>query len=129
MEVEISGDVMEGAPTGAKTVAPASAGASASSAPDVLETLRQRAKDAEPVVVSLEDSGIMPIAARARELSRKLVLSESEATELAGLLDRMKLSAREAGVTYPGAGGPANVVIDPKTGQPKLNTAGRNKRR
>ena len=129
MEVEISGDVMEGAPTGANTVAPASAGASASSAPDVLETLRQRAKDAEPVVVSLEDSGIMPMAARVRELSRKLVLSESEATELAGLLDRMKLSAREAGVTYPGAGGPANIVNDPVTGQPKLNTAGRNKRR
>ena len=129
MEVEISGDVMEGAPTGAKTVAPASAGAAASSAPDVLETLRQRAKEAEPVVVSLEDSGIMPIAARVRELSRKLVLSESEATELAGLLDRMKLSASEAGITYTGAGGPANVVIDPVTDQPKLNTAGRNKRR
>ena len=95
---------------------------------NVLEKLKEQA-DAEPVLVSLEDSGIMPMAARARELSRKLVLSESEATELAGLLDRMKLSAREAGVTYPGAGGPANIVNNPVTGQTKLNTAGRNKRR
>ncbi len=121
MKIDISGDVME--------AAPAPTGAAVSSRPDVLETLRQRAKDAEPVVVSLEDSGIMPMAARVRELSRKPIVSESEATELANLLDRMKLSAGEAGITYPAAGGPANVVIDPKTGQLKLNTAGRNKRR
>ncbi len=121
MKIDISGDVME--------AAPAPTGAAVSSRPDVLETLRQRAKDAEPVVVSLEDSGIMPMAARVRELSRKPIVSESEATELANLLDRMKLSAGEASITYPAAGGPANVVIDPKTGQLKLNTAGRNKRR
>lgn len=129
MDVEISGDVMEVAPTGAKTSAPASAEAAASSAPDVLETLRQRAKEAESVVVSLEDSGIMPMAARVRELSRKVILTEREAAELASLQERIALSAREAGMTYPAAGGPANVVIDPVTGQPKLNTAGRNKRR
>lgn len=129
MEVEISGDVIEGAPISAKTVAPASEGAVASSAPDVLETLRQRAKDAEPVVVSLEDSGVMEMAARFRELSRKVILTEREAAEFKSLQKRMELSAREAGITYPAAGGPANVVTDLGTGLPKLNTAGRNKRR
>jgi len=95
---------------------------------NVLEKLKEQA-DAEPVVVSLEDSGIMPMAARVRELSRKVILTEREAAELASLQERIALSAREAGMTYPAAGGPANVVIDPVTGQPKLNTAGRNQRR
>ena len=95
---------------------------------NVLEKLKEQA-DAEPVVVSLEDSGIMPMAARVRELSRKVILTEREAAELANLQERIALSAREAGMTYPAAGGPANVVTDPNTGLPKLNTAGRNKRR
>ena len=95
---------------------------------NVLEKLKEQA-DAEPVVVSLEDSGIMPMAARVRELSRKVILTEREAAELASLQERMALSAREAGMTYPAAGGPANVVTGPGTGLPKLNTAGRNKRR
>lgn len=95
---------------------------------NVLEKLKEQA-EAEPVLVSLEDSGIMDMAARFSELSRKVILTELEAAEFNSLQKRMALSAREVGMRYPAAGGPANVVIDPVTGQPKLNTAGRNKRR
>ena len=113
MEVEISGDVMEGAPTGAKTVAPASAGTAASSAPDVLETLRKRADAEKP---SWESNELRDIASEFEQLSRKGILTPKESARFEILKNRIALSARELGLSKAAAGSEVNMGVNPNTG-------------
>jgi hypothetical protein len=72
----------------------------------------------------LELSQIGEIAAKARELSRKLILTREEELQLAAMKDRLRISAREAGLTYPAAQSPRRYVgpevLDPTI---DLNTA------
>lgn len=62
--------------------------------------LRERGK---PETVSGETSQLTEMAAEARELSRRLVLSPQEAARLTVLMDRLETSAKESGMTYAGA--------------------------
>ena len=104
--------------------------ADAAAEPDIFKQLRDQA-DAEgvPVTMSLEEREISPEMARLRELSSKRLVSPQEAKELKLLRARARLSASEMADSYNAAGGPANMVIDPKTGKQMLNTSSPNVRR
>lgn len=99
------------------------------SQPRTMKDILDKQDGSNTRTAGLEGDEIAPLAARVRELSRKLILSDAENLELASLKKRIELSAREAGMTYPGAGGPSNITTDPVTGKPVITTTGPNRRR
>jgi hypothetical protein len=67
-----------------------------------------------PRVKQLESNEVASVAADVRELSRKAVLTPAEMQRLEAGMRRMKLSAHEAGMTYPATQSPRRYVRDPQ---------------
>ena len=108
---------------------PQSESTSAPTRPVIFDELAQRSTSPNTRTAGREGDEIAPLSARVRELSRQLILSDAENLELKRLQKRIEISAREAGMTYPAAGGPANIRTDPATGKPVITTTGPNRRR